>query len=67
MYDGYLELIYRCLSDDMLTELTRVRISYEEITYIYGKIHVIVVQMILKPEIIKLSYSVMFSSCYTLS
>ena len=42
-YEGYLKLIYRCLSNDMYVKLTRKRILYGEITYIYGKAHVIVV------------------------
>ena len=43
----------------MLTGLTRMRISYEEITGVYGKTHMIVVQVILKLEIIMLSHIVM--------
>jgi hypothetical protein len=42
-YARYLELIYRCLLDDMYIELTCMRIIHEEITRIYGKTHVIVV------------------------
>jgi hypothetical protein len=42
-YKGYLELIYRCLLNVMYSELTGKRISYEEITYVYEKAHVIVV------------------------
>ena len=41
-YEGYLKLIYRCLSHDMYTKLTRMRIQYEEITCVYGKAHVTV-------------------------
>jgi hypothetical protein len=41
-FKGYLELICRCLSKDMHTELTYMRISYGEITYVYGKAHMIV-------------------------
>jgi hypothetical protein len=40
----------------MNTKLTRMRISYGEITYIYGKAHIMVVQVIIKLEINKLSY-----------
>jgi len=40
MYERYLELIYKCLSDDMYTKLTRVRIPYEEITCVCEKTHV---------------------------
>ena len=32
-----------CLSDDMYTKLTRMRISYGEIIYAYEKTHVMVV------------------------
>jgi hypothetical protein len=42
-YKGYLELICRCLSKDMHTKLTCIRISYGEITYVYGKAHMTVV------------------------
>ena len=42
-YDGYLELICKCLSDVMYTKLTCKKILYEEITYIYGKTLVIIV------------------------
>jgi len=41
-YERYLELICKCLSHDMYTELTRIRILYEEITCVYKKAHVIV-------------------------
>jgi tRNA pseudouridine-54 N-methylase len=41
--EGYLELICRCLSDDIFTELTRMKISYEEIICVYGKTHVMIV------------------------
>ena len=40
--EGYLKLIYRCLSYDMYTKLTSMRVPYEKITCIYGKTHVIV-------------------------
>jgi hypothetical protein len=43
IYEKYPELICRCLLDDMYIELTHKRISYEDITYIYRKIHVIIV------------------------
>jgi hypothetical protein len=42
-YDGYLELICKCLSDDMFTELTCIRIPYEKITRVYGKAHATIV------------------------
>ena len=42
-YEGYLEIICRCMSDDMYSELTYMRILYGEITCIYGKAHMTVV------------------------
>ena len=45
-----------CLSDDIYTELTHMRISYAKITYVYRKAHVTVVYVILRLEITKLSY-----------
>jgi len=42
-YKRYLELICRCLSDFMLNELTRIRIVYGDIIYVYEKAHVTVV------------------------
>jgi uncharacterized membrane protein len=42
-YKGYLELIYKCLSYDMCTELTHIRILYGEITCVYRKAHMIIV------------------------
>jgi hypothetical protein len=53
----------------MYIELTRIRISYGQITYIHGKVHVTVVWMILIFEIIKLSHikNVMLWSYYMLS
>ena len=42
-YKRYLKLICKCLLDDMYTELTRMRISYKEITCVYEKTHVTVV------------------------
>ena len=42
-YEGYLELIYKCLLDDLYTKLTCVRILYGDITCFYGKTHVMVV------------------------
>jgi hypothetical protein len=42
-YEGYLKLICKYLTDDMHTKLTRKRILYEEITYAYGNVFVIVV------------------------
>jgi hypothetical protein len=42
-YKEYLELICRYLSYDMFIELDRMIISYGEITYIYGKAHMMVV------------------------
>jgi hypothetical protein len=41
--EGYLELICRCLSNDMHTEQIHMRILYGEITCFYGKAHVTVV------------------------
>ena len=41
--EGYLELIYRCLSDDIFTELTRIRISQGKIICVYKKAHVMIV------------------------
>jgi len=55
-YKGYLELICRCLSEDMYTELFHMRIPYREITYVFRKVHVTVVYMILRLEINKSSY-----------
>jgi hypothetical protein len=48
----------------MCIVLTRKRISYREITYVYGKTHMIVIEMIIGLEITKLSYigSVIFWS-----
>jgi len=40
----------------MYTELTGMRITYEEIIYVYEKTHMTVVYVILKLEITKLSY-----------
>lgn len=40
----------------MCTGLTRMRISYENITYVYENAQVTVVYMILRLEIIKSSY-----------
>jgi hypothetical protein len=42
-YERYVELIFKCLLDDMYTELIRMRISYEEITYVYKKAHMMIV------------------------
>ena len=36
-YKGYLEIIYRCMLDDIYYKLTHMRILYGEITCIYGK------------------------------
>jgi hypothetical protein len=38
-YEKYLELICRCLSDYIYTELTRMRIPYGEIIRVYEKAH----------------------------
>jgi len=53
----------------MYTELTRMRIQYGEITYIYGKAHVTVMKVIFRFNITKLSYidNVMLRSSYMLS
>jgi hypothetical protein len=40
----------------MYIELTRMKILYRDITYVYRKAHVTIVQVILRLEIIKLSY-----------
>ena len=42
-YDGYPEQICRCLLNDMYIELINMRISYKEITCIYGEVYVTVV------------------------
>ena len=42
-YERCIELICRCLSDDMYTELTHMKISYGEIIYVYEKAYVMVV------------------------
>ena len=42
-YERYLKLICRYLLDDMYIKLTRMRITYEEIIYVYEKTYVIVV------------------------
>jgi hypothetical protein len=55
-YERSLKLICRYLSDDIYTELTFKRILYGEITYVYGKAHMIVVQVIIRLEVTKLSY-----------
>jgi hypothetical protein len=44
-YEGYLELIYGCLLNDMHTELTHMRILYGEITNAYEKAHVTVLRI----------------------
>jgi hypothetical protein len=50
------------MSNGMYTELTHMKIPYGEIIYIYRKAHVIVMQVIFRLEITKLSYigNVMF-------
>ena len=40
MYERYLELIHRCLLDDMYTKLTHMRILYADIICVYRKAHV---------------------------
>jgi len=42
-YKEYLELICRYLLDDTYIELACIKKSYEEITYVHGKDHMIVV------------------------
>jgi len=42
MYKVYQELICKCLSNGMYTELTHMGIPYDEIIYIYRKAHVVV-------------------------
>ena len=41
-YEGYLELICKCLLDDIYTELTCMKISYEKIICVYRKTRVMV-------------------------
>jgi uncharacterized membrane protein YkvI len=50
------------MSNGMYTKLTHMEIPYGEIIYIYRKAHVIVMQVIFRLEITKLSYigNVMF-------
>jgi hypothetical protein len=38
-YNGYNELICRCLLNNKYTKLARMRIIYGEITHIHGKTH----------------------------
>ena len=69
-YEEYLELIYRCLLNDMFIELTCIRILYVEITYIYEKTHVTIVYVILGLEITKSFYIkkiICFDYAYMLS
>ena len=47
----------------MCAELTSMKILYRKITYIYGKAHMIVVLIILRLDINKLSY---IKKCYAL-
>jgi hypothetical protein len=42
-YGEYIKLMCRCLLDDMYNELTRMKISYGEITYVYENAYVIIV------------------------
>ena len=42
-YEGNIEIICRCLCDDMYIELTRIRISYGEITCVNGKAYILIV------------------------
>jgi hypothetical protein len=42
MYKGYLELICKYLLNDIYNELTRKKNPYGEITYVYKKVHIIV-------------------------
>jgi hypothetical protein len=44
------------LSDDMYTKLTSMITPYEEITCVYRKAHMIVMQVIFRLKITKLSY-----------
>ena len=55
-YERYLKLIYRCLSNNMYTNLTYIRILYGENIHVYGKTHMIVIDLIIRLEITKLSY-----------
>ena len=42
-YERYLELIYKCFSNYMYTELTCMKIPYKKIIYVYEKAHMTVV------------------------
>ena len=42
MYKRCLELICRCLSDDMYIELINMRIPHRELTCVYGKAFVMI-------------------------
>ena len=68
-YEGDLELICRCFSYDIYTELTYIKILYEKITCDHEKVYVMVMYVILRLEITKLSYieNVNFLSWYMLS
>jgi len=55
-YEGYPKLIYKCLLGDMYIEITRMKISYGEVNYVYEKAYVIIIQVILIFTITKLSY-----------
>ena len=56
MYERYLELICRCFSYDIYTELTYMKILYEKITCDHEKAYVMVMYVILRLEITKLFY-----------
>ena len=43
MYEGCLELIYRCLSNDMYTKLNYMKIPHGEITCVYEKTYMTIV------------------------
>jgi len=55
-YKKYRKLIYRCLLDDMYTKLTHMINPYGEITCVYEKAHMTVVQVIFRLDVTKLSY-----------
>jgi hypothetical protein len=54
-YNGYNELICRCLLNNKYTKLAHMRIIYGEITHIHGKTHMANIEAILKLDITKLS------------
>jgi hypothetical protein len=43
IYEEYLELTRRCLLNNKYIKLTRLKISFREITHVYEKTHVTIV------------------------